>query len=285
MSNPLSLNARLKAGGENTPETGWPMIGRIRVFPVMFILGPSITVLTHCLEYCEKYPTLFEMVNKLLFGGRKSEDDTVVEMLSSAIRRDISFGVLRPDQKLKLSDLRQAYGGSNHSMRETLRILSSEGVVEATNQRGFRVTSATEDDLRDILLVRLEIEKLGLKRSLERGDVVWESRVIAALHAVSRADVAVQDNPDDVTALEWDEACRDLSMTLISASGSPRITDMATQFYGQARRFRLALLREGRIDFAARAARRAEVQTAILERDEARALAVLEDEIGADLGA
>ena len=60
---------------------------------------------------------------------------------------------------------------------------------------------------------------------------------------------------------------------------------MATQFYGQARRFRLALLREGRIDFAARAARRAEVQTAILERDEARALAVLEDEIGADLGA
>jgi len=244
MSNPLSLNARLKAGGENTPETGWPMIGRIRVFPVMFILGPSITVLTHCLEYCEKYPTLFEMVNKLLFGGRKSEDDTVVEMLSSAIRRDISFGVLRPDQKLKLSDLRQAYGGSNHSMRETLRILSSEGVVEATNQRGFRVTSATEDDLRDILLVRLEIEKLGLKRSLEH-----------------------------------------LSMTLISASGSPRITDMATQFYGQARRFRLALLREGRIDFAARAARRAEVQTAILERDEARALAVLEDEIGADLGA
>ena len=90
------------------------------------------------------------MVNTLLFGRRKSDDDTVVEMLASAIRRDISFGVLRPDQKLKLADLRQAYGGSNHSMRETLRILSSEGVVEAANQRGFRVTSATEDDLRDI---------------------------------------------------------------------------------------------------------------------------------------
>jgi GntR family carbon starvation induced transcriptional regulator len=146
------------------------------------------------------------MVSKLLFGGRKPEDDTVVEMLASAIRRDISFGVLRPDQKLKLTDLRQAYGGSNHSMRETLRILSSEGVVEATNQRGFRVTSATEDDLRDILLVRLEVEKLGLRRSLERGDVAWESRVVAALHSVSRADAVVQENPDDVTALEWDEA-------------------------------------------------------------------------------
>ncbi|MEJ6767923.1 MAG: GntR family transcriptional regulator, partial [Paracoccaceae bacterium] len=205
--------------------------------------------------------------------------------LASAIRRDISFGVLRPDQKLKLADLRQAYGGSNHSMRETLRILSSEGVVEAANQRGFRVTSATEDDLRDILLVRLEVEKLGLKRSLERGDVAWESRVIAVLHSVSRADATVLKNPDDVTALEWDEACRDLIMTLISASGSPRISDMAAQFYGQSRRFRLALLREGRIDFAARAARRTALQNAIIARDEPRALGVLEDEIGADLGA
>ena len=225
------------------------------------------------------------MVNTLFFGRRKPDDDTVVEMLASAIRRDISFGVLRPDQKLKLAALRQAYGGSNHSMRETLRILSSEGVVEATNQRGFRVTSATEDDLRDILLVRLEVEKLGLKRSLERGDVAWESRVIAVLHSVSRADATVLKNPDDVTALEWDEACRDLIMTLISASGSPRISDMAAQFYGQSRRFRLALLREGRIDFAARAARRTELQNAIIARDELRALGVLEDEIGADLGA
>ena len=221
----------------------------------------------------------------MLFGRSKSDDDTVVEILASSIRRDISFGVLRPDQKLKLVDLRQAYGGSNHSMRETLRILSSEGVVEATNQRGFRVTSATEDDLRDILLVRLEVEKLGLKRSLERGDVAWESRVIAVLHSVSRADATVLKNPDDVTALEWDEACRDLIMTLISASGSPRISDMAAQFYGQSRRFRLALLREGRINFAARAARRTELQNAIIARDEPRALSVLEDEIGADLGA
>ncbi|MEM5521039.1 GntR family transcriptional regulator [Sulfitobacter sp. AS59] len=225
------------------------------------------------------------MVGKLLFGGRKSEDDTVVEMLASAIRRDISFGVLRPDQKLKLADLRQSYGGSNHSMRETLRILSSEGMVEAVSQRGFRVTSATEDDLRDILLVRLEVEKLGLKRSIERGDIAWEGRVIAALHAVSRADTVVQNNPDDVTALEWDEACRDLSMALISASGSPRLTDMAAQFYGQSRRFRLALLREGRIDFAARAARRTLLQNAVIAREEQRALQVLEDEIGADLGA
>ncbi|MEM9630447.1 MAG: GntR family transcriptional regulator, partial [Pseudomonadota bacterium] len=42
----------------------------------------------------------------MLFGMRAREDDTVVAMLASAIRRDISFGVLRPDQKLKIEALR-----------------------------------------------------------------------------------------------------------------------------------------------------------------------------------
>lgn len=220
-----------------------------------------------------------------MFGTRKPEDDTVVEVLASAIRRDISFGVLEPDQKLKIDGLRRSYGGSNHSMRETLRVLASEGMVEATNQRGFRVTSATQDDLRDILLVRLEIETLGLKRSLARGNVDWESRVVAALHTVGHADRNVQNAPDDITALEWDGACRALSMELVGACDSPRLIKMADQFYGQSRRFRLALLREGRIDFAGRKQRQNALRDAIIERDEQQALAVLADEIGADLGA
>lgn len=221
----------------------------------------------------------------MLFGSRKTDDETVVAMLASAIRRDISFGVLRPDQKLKLEALRQSYGGSNHSMRETLRMLTSEGLVEATNQRGFRVTSATEGDLRDVLLMRLEAEKLALKRSLELGDVKWESAVIAALHALSRAEAAVMSTPDDVTALAWDEACRDLTLTLAAASGSPRLNDMVGQFYNQSRRFRLALLREGRIDFASRAQRQDALRASIVARDTTRAMNVWEDDIHADLGA
>lgn len=221
----------------------------------------------------------------MLFGSRKADDETVVAMLASAIRRDISFGVLRPDQKLKLEALRQSYGGSNHSMRETLRMLTAEGLVEATNQRGFRVTSATESDLRDILLMRIETEKLALMRSLEHGDVVWEASVIAALHALSRAEDAVVATPDDITALAWDEACRDVTLALASASGSPRLNDMIGQFYNQSRRFRLALLREGRIDFAARKQRQTALQTAIIARDTTQALNVWEDDIQADLGA
>lgn len=221
----------------------------------------------------------------MLFGGRDKDDETVVAMLASAIRRDISFGVLPPDEKLKIEALRQAYGGSNHSMRETLRMLTAEGLVEATSQRGFRVMSATQEDLEDILLMRLQTEKLGLKRSMEQGDVTWESRVVAAFHALSRAEAAVLERPDDISALEWDEACRAVSETLLSACGSRRLIQMAGKFYNQSRRFRLALLREGRIDFPERARRMEKLQKAVLGRDEETALALLEDDIRADLGA
>ena len=219
----------------------------------------------------------------MIFVRQKSEDDTVVEMLASALRRDISFGVLRPDGKLKIESLRQRYGGSNHSMRETLRMLAAEGIVEATNRRGFRVTSATDADMADILLMRIEVERLALRRALAHGGVDWEAAVIAAQHRMAHANRQLQANPDDSSAMQWDEACRMFFSTMISACGSPRLNEMALRFYDQSRRFRLALFREGRIDFSARAARQEALKNALIARNEEAVLALQEEDIRADM--
>lgn len=218
----------------------------------------------------------------MLFNRAQKEDETVVAMLASALRRDISFGALLPDEKLKIEALRQRYGGSNHSMRETLRLLSAEGLVEATAQRGFRVTSATEDDLNDIHLVRAEVERIGLARAMEAGDTGWEGRVIAAHHGLRRAEDRVAQMPDDMTALQWDEACREFSAALISGCGSPRLVDLQRKFFDQSRRFRLALLREGQLDFDMRRSRQAALLAAILARDTDLASQLLATEIAAD---
>ncbi|MEP0156644.1 FCD domain-containing protein [Pseudophaeobacter sp.] len=212
----------------------------------------------------------------MIFGSRQNEDETVVAMLASVLRRDISFGLLRPDEKLKLNDLRQRYGGSNHSMRETLRLLSAEGLVAATAQRGFRVTSATEADLQDILFMRIQVEKMALEKSLALGDVAWEGRVLAAHHAMRHCESVVQSDLSDLAALEWDNACRAFFYSLCEASGSPRLLDTQQKFYDQSRRFRLALLREGRLDFPDRATQHQALLTAVLGRDSATALSRLE---------
>ncbi|WP_294224979.1 FCD domain-containing protein [uncultured Shimia sp.] len=211
------------------------------------------------------------------------EDDTVIAMLAAALRRDISFGTLLPDQKLKLQSLRARYGGSNHSMRETLRLLTAEGLVEATSQRGFRVASATEDDVRDILMVRTEIEKLALGLAIDTGDVAWEGRVIAAHHALRKAEDDIAQNADDLTAMQWDEACRAFSYALIDACGSPRLIDLQRKLYNQSRRYRLALLREGQLDFTARCANQRALVDAVLTRDRDAAIAALVADIKSEL--
>lgn len=219
----------------------------------------------------------------MIFSKKNSDDETVVAMLASALRRDISFGVLRPDEKLKIEALRQRYGGSNHSMRETLRMLGSEGLVEATAQRGFRVTSATEEDLKDVMRVRIEIEKTGLAWAMEQGDVHWEGRIMAAHHALRKAEEAVSTDADDLRALEWDEASRAFYASLLEASNSSRLIDLQQKFFDQSRRYRLALLREGKLNFSARADRQKKLLEYILAHDVKMALLTLETEIEAEI--
>ena len=219
----------------------------------------------------------------MLFAQRKSEDDTVVEMIASALRRDISFGALRPDEKLKIETLTQRYGGSNHSIRESLRMLAAEGIVEATNQRGFRVTSATDSDKQDILFMRIEIEKLALRRALSHGHVEWEAAIIAAHHRLAHADKKIHVNPDDSSALNWDEECRFFFSTILSACDSNRLVETALRYYDQSRRFRLKLLREGRVDFSQRGVRQKALKNALIAREEEAVLQLHEEDIRADM--
>jgi GntR family transcriptional regulator, carbon starvation induced regulator len=218
-----------------------------------------------------------------MFSRKSRTADTVVSVLAGALRRDISFGELPPDAKLKIEALRARYGGSNHSVREALTLLAAEGLVEATAQRGFRVASATEADLRDIIRLRAELEPLALRWSMRHGDVDWEGRVIAAQHAAARATEQLLADPD-AAALLWDESGRTLHRRLSAACGSPRMVSMLAQLYDQSRRFRLAALREGACDPRRVHRHRAEMVAAILDHDTERAVSALLADIHYDLG-
>ena len=137
--------------------------------------------------------------------------------------------------------------------------------------------------MRDIIMVRSEIEKLALCLAIEKGDTEWEGRVIAAHHRLQKAELSVAQDADDLTALEWDEACRAFSLALIDACTSPRLVDLQRRLFNQSRRFRLALLREDRIDFGLRRANQRKIVDAILARDTTAAVDALLDDIKAEL--
>lgn len=218
----------------------------------------------------------------MIFSNKNSDNETVVSLIASAIRRDISFGELAPDKRLKIEELRVRYGGSSHSLREALTLLSTQGLVEANAQRGFRVASATEEDLKDITRLRCEIERLGLEWSLQNADVVWEGQIMASHHALSRAQSDVIESPIE-GALAWDEANRLFHVSLMSACDSPRLIATQAQLYDQSRRFYLAALRENQLNFTSISDNQSRLVEAVLARDNETALRCLQQDIEGNL--
>ena len=91
-----------------------------------------------------------------------------------------------PGEPLRIGELRKRLDASQGAVREALSRLTSEGLVEARPQRGFRVTPISAEDLRDLTAARIEIEELCLRHAIDAGDVRWEARLVAAFHQLSR---------------------------------------------------------------------------------------------------
>jgi DNA-binding GntR family transcriptional regulator len=86
-----------------------------------------------------------------------------------------------------------------------------------------------------------------------------------------------------MTALQWDEACRAFAYALIEACDSPRLIKLHQKFFDQSRRFRLAQMREGKLNWANRKNRQKALLDAVLERDEGAANVLLKQDIEDEL--
>ncbi len=107
---------------------------------------------------------------------------TVGSSTYERIKHDIIFGVLEPGKKLKLDGLRDRYEASVSTLRETLNRLSSEGFVQAAEQRGFFVRPVSAEDLTEIAELRILLECSALETSIACGDADWEGNLVAAHH-------------------------------------------------------------------------------------------------------
>jgi DNA-binding GntR family transcriptional regulator len=89
-------------------------------------------------------------------------------------------------EPLRIGELQKSLDASQGAVREALSRLTSEGLVQARPQRGFRVTPISAADFRDLTAARIEIEEICLRHAIETGDVRWEARIVAAFHQLSR---------------------------------------------------------------------------------------------------
>jgi len=147
-----------------------------------------------------------------------------------------------PGTPLRSDVLRARYDVGISPLREALTRLASERLVTSVGQRGFRVAPLTAYDVEDTLTARLAVEKEALTRSITRGDIGWETAVVAAFHALSRNPVPKEPGP----ATEgWAICHRQFHMALLSACGSRWLMELAGLLFDQAERHRMLRVKYG----------------------------------------
>ncbi len=83
---------------------------------------------------------------------------TVTERLAVDLAQRIVGGEYRPGAALREIDLTAHYGVSRHVVREVLRTLASDGLVDYASFKGARIPKLTEADARDIYQARRMVE-------------------------------------------------------------------------------------------------------------------------------
>jgi len=121
--------------------------------------------------------------------GEARSAETVVEYAINAIREQIRDGRLAEGQRLVVAEVTRRLGVSNGPVREAIRRLTGEGLVEITPHRGAAVREFSNRDVREIFEVREVLEGLAARLAAERIGQGDRDR-LRALHEESKAVLA-----------------------------------------------------------------------------------------------
>jgi DNA-binding GntR family transcriptional regulator len=153
------------------------------------------------------------------------------------LRADILACRLRPGEPVRINRVADGLEMSAAVVREALTRLAAEGLVTAEAQRGFHVPSLSARALVDITEARIDIECLCLSYAITRGDLEWETRIVAAHHRLARQP---ERSADDGNVLEqsWAAAHAEFHVSLISACCNPWLLGTRDQLFAQSERYR-----------------------------------------------
>lgn len=132
------------------------------------------------------------------------------------IRRTILQGVWSPGERLQPTTLAVQFETSTTVIRESLTRLAGEGLVRIRPNRGFFVAELNLRELADITELRCVTEALAARLAVERGDLAWESDLIAAHHTLTQTARRRPEDPDHVNE-EWSKAHREFHLKILEA--------------------------------------------------------------------
>ncbi len=166
----------------------------------------------------------------LQLTDRSAADGSNVQTVHDSIRAAILSGELAPSQELSQVQLAKRLGISRTPLREALRLLEREGLVESRPNRSVRVAGFSLDDLDQVYAIRLVLEDAAIRMSVAR--LTPEDLAAMEGQMAQMAHFAVAEDYD-----RWGVPHREFHRTLIR-HGGPRFVTTLNQLSDYAERYR-----------------------------------------------
>jgi DNA-binding GntR family transcriptional regulator len=147
---------------------------------------------------------------------------SVVDQVYAAIRERISSGSLPRGGRVHQEDLAEELGVSRTPVREALRRLAAEGLVEMRTNRGARVADVDQGGMRGAYDARLVVEPGAARLAAQRRPAEPLARMRAAVQAQRGAVRSVQRSF---------EANRQFHLALVAASENDFLIQLADRLW------------------------------------------------------
>lgn len=159
------------------------------------------------------------------------------------LREDLLSGRLPPGRKLQMRFLMETYATGQTPIREALNRLTSDGLVECREQRGFLVSGISQSELVELTKTRCWVESLAVRESIAASTPQWEEELVVAHHRLSRTPRSLnpdkfEDNP------EWERLHRAFHRALLLRCGSRPLIVFCEQLADQLYRYRRLSIRK-----------------------------------------
>src|ERR1700712_5370605 len=90
------------------------------------------------------------------------QPQSLVELATARLRSEILSGALEPGEKLVEGELGQRFQISRAPVREAMRLLAEQGLVEHLPRKGVRVTTYSDRDFDELFAVRDALERFAV---------------------------------------------------------------------------------------------------------------------------
>lgn len=192
---------------------------------------------------------------------------TLHDELVDRLRTLIVEGELRPSTRIHEGDLGKALGVSRTPLREALKVLASEGLIELVPGRGAIVKKLTPKDVAEMLDVLSALETLAARLACRHASDVE----IARLRAVHDEMIACYDAGN---RLEYYWRNQAIHTGIAEASGNALLAAMHATIQARLKRIRF-IGNDDPPKWAAAVGEHEEMIAALEARDEARLAAVV----------